>query len=96
MLDDAVSPIIGEPQGFTELAFGAEQALDFGVFGLQHLVDIGLGDAELFSRQHREIGPFHNVEPLIIALADGWAERLFGNDFRQHDMVVRLCQTQTL
>ena len=96
MFDDAVSPIIGETQGFTELAFCAEQALDFGIFGLQHLIDIGLGDAELFSRQHREISPFHNVEPLIIALADGGAERLFGDDFRQHDMIVRLCQTKTL
>ena len=89
VLDDAVGPVVGQADGFAELAFGAEQALDLRVVGGLHLVDIGLGDAELLGVQHGHVGPADDVAPLVVALADRRAERLLGDDLRQHDVVVR-------
>ncbi len=36
------------------------------------------------------------LKPLIVALADGRAERLLGNDFRQDDEAVRIIERQPL
>ena len=41
------------------------------------------------------MGPAHDIEPLVVALADGRSERLLGDDFRQDDMIVRLGQRQS-
>src|SRR5580698_1330989 len=85
-LDDAIGPVVGEPEPFTELAFEAEQAADFRIGGVLLIVDIGLVDAELFGVEHRMVGPAHDVFPGVIALAHRRAQRLLGDDFRQHDV----------
>src|SRR5262252_4767092 len=39
VLDDAVDPVLGQPQLFAVIAFGAQQALDFGIVGFELLID---------------------------------------------------------
>src|SRR3954468_16939249 len=64
LLDDAIGPVVGEPERFAVLALAAEQPLDVRVVGLLLIVDVGLGDAEFFGVDHGVVGPFHDVEPL--------------------------------
>ena len=40
--------------------------------------------------EQREVHPLDDVEPLVVALADDRAERLLGDDLRQHDVIVRV------
>ncbi len=47
-----------------------------------------------FGVEQRVIGPLDDVEPLVVALAHRRAERLLGDDLRQHDVVVRRGQRQ--
>src|SRR5579885_2933136 len=42
------------------------------------------------------MGPAHDVFPVVIALAHGGSERLFGNDFRQHYIGAGIGQPQPL
>src|SRR5579885_2933135 len=50
--DDAHGPIVGKPHAGAEFAFDAEQAADIRIVRLHHVVDILLGDAELFGIDH--------------------------------------------
>src|SRR5579883_2845301 len=94
--DDAHGPIVGKPHAGAEFAFDAEQAADIRIVRLHHVVDILLGDAELFGIDHSVMGPAHDVFPVVIALAHGGSERLFGNDFRQHYIGAGIGQPQPL
>ena len=85
-------PILGQTELLAEVAFDAEQTLDLGIVGLQHVVDVLLGDAELFGVQHREVDPLHDVEPLVVTVANRRAERLLRDDLRQHGVVVGLAK----
>ncbi len=53
-----------------------EEALDLGIGRLHLLVDVLGRDAELLRVHHGEVRPFHDVEPLIVAVANGRAQRL--------------------
>ena len=64
----------------------AQEAVDLGVVGGES-VDIGLGDAVLFSEKRGEDHPGDDVVPLVVAVARGRAERLLG-DRRLEDYVV--------
>src|SRR6476660_5731072 len=87
VLDDAIDPVVGEPERLAILTFGAEHPPGLRIVGLQFLVDIGLGHAEFLGVDHGEMRPAHNVRPLAVAMADRRRERFLGNDFRQHDVV---------
>ena len=66
----------------------------FLVLGGLHLLDIRLRDAELLGVEQREMHPLHDVEPLVVALAHDRAERLLGDDLRQHDVIVGVGERQ--
>ena len=51
---------------------------------------VGLADVEFLGIDHREMHPFHDVEPLVVAVAHKRAERFLGDDLGQHDVLVRL------
>src|SRR5260221_149942 len=85
--DDPRYPILGEAELFAEIAVGAEGALEFGLVGLGHVVDVVLGDAELFGIDHRKQRPLDDVEPLVVAMADHRAERLLGDHLGQHGVI---------
>src|SRR5580693_7820008 len=40
-LDDAIDPVLAEPEPLAEIILGAEQALDLGILRFHLLVDIG-------------------------------------------------------
>src|ERR1700733_14489094 len=42
--NDAVGPVVGQPELFADFAFGAEQALDLGTVRMRLLVEICLVD----------------------------------------------------
>ena len=91
-----MTPILRQADVLAEVAFGAQQPLDIRIGGAQALGDVGLGDAELFRRDHGVMRPFHDVEPLVIAVTDDGAERLLRDDFRQDHMVIHGSQAQAL
>ena len=47
MLDDAIGPVVGESEPFTEVPLDAQQAADRRIVGFKLLVDIGLRDARM-------------------------------------------------
>ena len=71
-------------------------ALELGLVGFRHLVDVLLGDAEFFGVDHRKQRPLHDVEPLIVAMAHHRPERLLRDHFRQHDVIGRVGELQAL
>ena len=95
-LDDAIGPIVREAQALAEIALDAEQAADVGLGRFEHLVDIGLRDAELLRGDHREMRPLHELEPFDVVGPHRGAERLLGDDLRQHDVVVGIGELQAL
>ncbi len=95
VLDDTHSPVVGQADGLTELALGAEQAFDLRVLGGLHLLDVGLGDAELLGIEHGIVRPPDDVSPLVVAVADCRAKRLLGDDLWQNDVIVRVRDGQT-
>src|SRR4029077_8215351 len=76
VLDDAIGPVVGEAERLAVLALAAEEALDVGVVRFLLVVDVALRDAELLGVDHGEMRPFDDVEPLVVAVADGRSERL--------------------
>src|SRR5262245_40394657 len=50
VLDRAVGPVLGQAELLAVIPLGAEEALHVGIGGLHLLVDVLLGDAELFGR----------------------------------------------
>src|SRR6185312_11227527 len=76
VLDDAVGPIVGQPNRLAELALDAEEPPHLGIGRFELLVDIAFGDAELFGVEHSLMGPAHQVFPGVVALAHHRAERL--------------------
>ena len=89
-------PVLGQAELFAEIAVGTEGALELGLVGFGHLVDVLLGHAEFFGADHRKQRPFHDVEPLIVAMAHHRAERLLRDHFGQHDVVGRVGELQAL
>src|SRR5262245_61493688 len=79
MLDDTHYPVLGEAELFAEIAVGTKHALEIRFVGLDHLVDILLGDAQFLGIEHGKQRPFDNVEPLVVAMAHHRAERLLGD-----------------
>src|SRR6202171_1277180 len=74
-LDDAIGPVVGQPEPFTELAFETEQAADFRIGRVLLIVDVVFVDAKLFGAEHRMVGPAHDVFPGVVALAHRRAQR---------------------
>src|SRR6185295_15740240 len=69
LFDDAIGPVVVEAEALAVVAFLAEQALDVGVGGARHLIDVALGHAQLLGAQQRVVHPFDDGEPLRVALA---------------------------
>lgn len=90
VLDNANDPVSREPDGLTEFALGAEKSLGLGIILVFHPFDVRLGHAEFLGIQHGVVGPADDVAPVIVAVANGRAERLLRDDFRQNDVVVRV------
>src|SRR5216683_1446865 len=67
--DDAHHPVLGEAELLAIGAFGADQPPDLGLVRFQRLVDILGGHAEFLGVDHREVDPFDDVEPLVVAMA---------------------------
>src|SRR5690606_28038868 len=57
--------------------------------------DIGLRNAVFLGVEQRIMRPANDVCPLGVALTNGQAERLLGDDFRQDDVIVRIGKRQT-
>src|SRR5436305_14709281 len=68
-LYDPDDPALGHAKLFTEIAIAAEDAFQLRIFQFGLLIDVLRGHAELFGGEHREQRPFHQVEPLVIAVA---------------------------
>ena len=75
-------------------AFNAEQTAHVRVGGFQLFIHIGFGYAQLFGCDARKVHPFNNIKPLVIAMANGGRQWLFGNDFGQNDMVTHVRQLE--
>src|SRR5271166_6148572 len=90
LLDDVIGPLVVDPERLAHVAVDAEQALDVGVVGLQHVVDVLAGHPLLLGGDHREMGPLHDVVELVVALAHHCAERLLADDLGQQHEVVGL------
>src|SRR3954454_23877281 len=82
VLDDPVAPVLGEAELLAIVTFGAKQALHVGIGGFHLLIDVRFGHAQLLGGHHVEVRPLHYVEPLGIAVAHGWANRLLLENFR--------------
>src|ERR1700730_3971859 len=67
-LDGAISPFRVESHRFVEVAFKSEQTPDLRVFGCRLFIDILGRHAQFFRIDHREVDPFHDIEPTIVAL----------------------------
>src|SRR5262245_2541141 len=68
LLEDVVGPSIIEPHHLAHFVLDAQQATDLGIVRLGlHVIDIGLGDAELLADEHGEEGPADDIPPLIVA-----------------------------
>ncbi len=95
-LHDPRHPVLGHAERFAEIAVGAEHALELRLVRFRHVVDVLLGDAELFGVDHRKQRPLHEIEPLIVAMAHHRAERLFRDHFRKHGVIGRIGKLQAL
>src|ERR1700738_667480 len=67
-LDDAIRPLRVESHRFAEVAFKSEQSPDLRVFGCRLFIDVLGRHAQFFRNDHREVDPFHDIEPTIVAL----------------------------
>src|SRR5262245_57615232 len=88
LLDDANHPILGQPELLAEITLDAQQPPDLRLVRLRRLVDVSGGYAEFLGVDHDKVRPLDDVEPLVVAVAHQRAERFFGDDLRQDDMVV--------
>src|ERR1700730_14133886 len=95
-LDDPRYPILGEAELFAEIAIGAEHALELRLVRFGHVIDVLLGNAEFFGIDHRKQHPFDDIEPLIVAVANHRAERLFRDHLGKHGVIGRIGKLQTL
>src|SRR5690606_12478688 len=83
--DDPHRPVAVEPEYATPASLGAEQPTDARVpRGLREIAHIGRGDVELLRIDQHEQRPTHDIEPTVVALTHRRAERLLGDDLRQH------------
>ena len=87
LLDEAIGPILRQPQRLAEIALDAEQAARGRIIGIDLVIDILRGDARLLGVEHGEIHPFDDVEPLVVALPHCRAERFLRDDLRQDDVL---------
>src|SRR5713226_7171931 len=88
-LHDLVGEVVLEAEPLAELAFEAEEFLQLRIARrFLHVVDIGLGDAELLRFQHREMRPLHDVGPAVVALSCMRAERLPRQYLGEEDPIV--------
>src|SRR4051795_1510049 len=95
-LHDAHHPILAYAELFTEIAIGTEDALQLRIFLFRLLVDVFRGHAELFGGDHGKQRPFHNVEPLVVAVAHHRTERLLRDDFREHHVIAGIGKLQAV
>src|SRR3954454_22872987 len=96
LLDDADDPVLAQAQLLAEVALDTQQPPDLGLVGLQRLIDVLGGDAELLGIEHGEERPLDDVEPLIVAMANERPERFLRDDFGQNDVVVGIGQLELL
>src|SRR6476659_5995222 len=96
LLDDADDPVLAQAQLLAEVALDAQEAPDLGLVGLQRLVDVLGGDAELLGIEHREERPLDDVEPWVVAMTDERPEWFLRDDFGQNDVVVGIGQLELL
>src|SRR5579884_3058953 len=87
-LDDAVDPVLGQSELLAEISLSPKQTFYFRILGFHLLFNIFLIDVQLLGIKHREMHPFDDVEPLVVALAHERPQRLLGNDLRQYDVVI--------
>ena len=87
LLDDVVHPLLIDADGFAEAGRDAEEALDGRVVALQHFIDVLRGDAHLLGLDHAHQHPFHQIEPLVVAVAHDRTQRFLGNALGQDDML---------
>ena len=80
VLDDPIGPVVAETDRLAEFALRSEQALDLGIGGPLHVIDVVPGDAELFGIHHRHVRPANDIRPLVVAMANHRAERLLRDD----------------
>ena len=59
-------------------------------------LEVVLVHAEFFGIDHGVVRPAHDVFPVVVALAHRGAQRLFGDDLRQDDVIARIGQPQPL
>ena len=95
-LHDPNDPVLGQAELFAKITVGTHGALELGLVGFGHFVDVLLGHAEFFGADHRKQRPFHDVEPLIVAMADHRPERLLRDHFGQHDVIGGIGDLQAL
>src|SRR5262249_29090000 len=88
LFDDAHRPMLRQPELLAGMSLHAQQAPDLWLVGLQRVVDIPGGYAELLGIEHRIERPLHDIEPLVVAMAPQGSERFLGNDLRQDHVVV--------
>ncbi len=72
-LDDPYGPIVVEANCLPKVTLDAHQTPDVGIGGGFHLLDVGLGNAELLGIEKGKMHPFHDREPLAVALPHGRA-----------------------
>src|SRR5579863_5441515 len=97
LLDRIESPIFRQAHLLPEIVADAEEPLHLGVLRiLPHILDIGLGEPEFLGRDRGVEDPFHDVRPLLVALTDDRADRLFRDHLGQNQMVVRFRQDETI
>ena len=91
-----IRPVSVQAEHLTQVALGAQQTVDFRVVrASSHFRHVGRGDAQFFCCDQRVQGPANDVAPLVVAMTDKRAERLFGDDFRQNNVVARIFERCT-
>src|SRR6266852_961305 len=95
-LDDVNDPIVGEAEALAERALDAKHAPHLGARRLHHFIDVALGDAEFLGVDQRVECPLHDIEPLVVAVADERAEWLLRDDLGQDHVLVGLGELELL
>ncbi len=97
MLDDLHDPVLRQVQVLAVGTVCAEHTGYVRVFGrLGFSFDVLGSDFGFLGVEHGEQGPLDDREPLRIVFAHDRAQRLFGDHFRQNDVVVRFGQLAAL
>src|SRR5476649_520309 len=90
LLDDVVDPLLVDAERLAHAGRDAEDALDRGILALHHFVDILRRDVVFLGLDHCVLRPAHDVAELVVAVPEGWCQRLLGDDLGQDDEVLGL------